>query len=430
MQIKHSLRIRVSLGFTLFVCIIAGLLAFAIIEVTEEDEDNLINRIVSEEMTYFIEQYRINPATPLQRTQNFYGYISRNNNERQRLPALIRDLPPGVHEVGNGDTEFHIVVRDYKQTRFYLTYDVTYHEQRLDRFIDDVLLMLAVVFILSFAASYLIAGSLLLPVTDLAKRVVALRADDTSPKLAQRYKSKEVVGLARAFDNHLALMADLVAREKAFTSDVSHELRTPLTAMRTSCELLIDDDALANTSRQRVERMMQSIDRMTELVNAFLLLARGKTPANMQYENLLSTVNDVALLFQNNIVQNNLDLNIDIGPDIDVRAEPGILHIVLSNLLDNAITHTLKGDIKIRYQNNSLEVIDTGKGIAATDLPKVFKRFYRAEDNDDAHSGAGLGLAIVKRICDLYGWRITLSSQAGEGTHIRLCFAPDSLSSQ
>ncbi|GMR20672.1 MAG: hypothetical protein BMS9Abin36_1268 [Gammaproteobacteria bacterium] len=301
MQIKHSLRIRVSLGFTLFVCIIAGLLAFAIIEVTEEED--LINRIVSEEMTYFIEQYRINPATPLQRTQNFYGYIARNNYEKQNLPPLIRDLPSGVHEVENGNTEFHVIVRDYKQTRFYLTYDVTYHEQRLNRFIDDVLLMLAAIFVLSFATSYLIAGSLLRPVTDLAQRVGALRADDASLKLAQRYKSKEVVGLARSFDNHLALMADLVAREKAFTSDVSHELRTPLTTMWTSCELLIEDDALTNTSRQRVERMMQSIDRMTELVNAFLLLARGKTPANMQNENLLSAVNDVVSLFQNNMVK-------------------------------------------------------------------------------------------------------------------------------
>ncbi|GMR20671.1 MAG: hypothetical protein BMS9Abin36_1267 [Gammaproteobacteria bacterium] len=124
-------------------------------------------------------------------------------------------------------------------------------------------------------------------------------------------------------------------------------------------------------------------------------------------------------------------MSVDIDPDIVVRAEPGILRTVLSNLLDNAITHTLKGGIEMRYQNNSLEVIDTGKGIAATDLPKVFERFYRAEDNTDAHSGAGLGLAIVKRICsNLYGWRITLSSQAGEGTQISLCFTPDSLTSQ
>ena len=119
------------------------------------------------------------------------------------------------------------------------------------------------------------------------------------------------------------------------------------------------------------------------------------------------------------------------GIDIDVEARPeastvyadiGLMQRVLENLIRNALKYTPRGGkISISLDKRpgciAVAVADTGCGIAEKDLEKVFDRFYRSEQDDDADSGsAGLGLAIVRRILDLHGSRITVSSELNQGT--------------
>jgi signal transduction histidine kinase len=95
-----------------------------------------------------------------------------------------------------------------------------------------------------------------------------------------------------------------------------------------------------------------------------------------------------------------------------VAADANLLAIVIANLLRNSFTYTERGSVKIRLDEQTLTIADTGLGIPRAALHKVFQRLYRG-----AHSeGAGIGLSLVKKICDRYGWSITLDSEEGLGT--------------
>jgi signal transduction histidine kinase len=98
--------------------------------------------------------------------------------------------------------------------------------------------------------------------------------------------------------------------------------------------------------------------------------------------------------------------------------------MVIGNLLRNAFAYTDRGKIRVLLDGGSLTVTDTGIGIDAKDLPRVFERYYHSQRSH----GAGIGLSLVKRICERYGWTITIDSEPGFGTASHLEFAPKSLS--
>lgn len=102
---------------------------------------------------------------------------------------------------------------------------------------------------------------------------------------------------------------------------------------------------------------------------------------------------------------------------LTVQAPESLVKIMLSNLLRNAIEHSHHGRIDINSDGHSLEIGDTGSGIAEADLPRIFDRSYTTKPG-----GTGLGLNLVKRICDRYGWTIDITSKAGAGTTVKLTF--------
>ena len=109
-----------------------------------------------------------------------------------------------------------------------------------------------------------------------------------------------------------------------------------------------------------------------------------------------------------------------------VRMPRSAFHLALSNLLRNAATHTDHGCITVRYENGTLAVTDTGRGIQTADLPRIFDRFYRGETRRGASEGAGLGLAIVKHLADRLGWTLGVSSEPGRGSTFEIGFPASS----
>ncbi|MBU6490232.1 MAG: sensor histidine kinase, partial [Burkholderiales bacterium] len=117
-----------------------------------------------------------------------------------------------------------------------------------------------------------------------------------------------------------------------------------------------------------------------------------------------------------------------VSRDVDMRqhvnVNPAALHIVLSNLIRNAVTYTDHGSLTFIYRDKRLLIIDTGRGIPADELAHLFDRFYRASSAAQTdHRGLGLGLAIVKKICDQQGWHIAIDSLPGQGTTVTLALA-------
>jgi signal transduction histidine kinase len=225
--------------------------------------------------------------------------------------------------------------------------------------------------------------------------------------------------LAGAFDNYQARIEQMIRREQEFTANVSHELRTPLTAIRTSCELLLADPALVEKSRARVGQVNDAAGRMAEQVQALLFLARGQALGEVEPVALAECVAEAIEPYRAEIARKGLSLKLDVPREAVLSLNYQALRLVLSNLVRNAVQYTERGFVTIGYGAKRLTVTDSGRGISEEHLPHVLDRYFRA---GIASGGTGLGLSIIKRICDHYGWHVTVESVPMKGSTFSISF--------
>jgi two-component system phosphate regulon sensor histidine kinase PhoR len=217
--------------------------------------------------------------------------------------------------------------------------------------------------------------------------------------------------------------ADRVRRD--FVANVSHELRTPLTAIRGYVEALIDDPPPAEESRRFLEIIARHTDRMERLVKDLLRLARldaGQETTEMVDCDLIAVVQAVAHELASLIATRRTTVEVDIATDVrTITSDPAKLHDVLRNLLENAVNYSPEdGAIRVEAERSgtsvSISVLDTGPGIPAADLTRVFERFYRVDKSRArAPGGTGIGLAIVKHLVELLGGTVTAGNRPEGG---------------
>ena len=217
--------------------------------------------------------------------------------------------------------------------------------------------------------------------------------------------------------------ADRVRRD--FVANVSHELRTPLTAIRGYVEALIDDPPPAEESRRFLEIIARHADRMERLVKDLLRLARldaGQETMEMVDCDLNAIVQAVAHELASLIAVRRTAVEVAIATDVrTITSDPAKLHDVLRNLLENAVNYSPDdGSIRVEAERSgtgvAISVLDTGPGIPAADLTRVFERFYRVDKSRSrAPGGTGIGLAIVKHLVELLGGTVTAGNRPEGG---------------
>jgi signal transduction histidine kinase len=219
------------------------------------------------------------------------------------------------------------------------------------------------------------------------------------------------------------------ASVRAFTGNASHELRTPISLLRTEIEVALYRPRAAKEYRDTLMRLNEEAVRMTNLVENLLSLARADGGAEAM---TMATI-DLRSLFQN--VKRSwtaamqdvmLDFQVEI-PDVEFEllGDPNGIQRLLSILLENAAKYTPPGGSVTLSStcidaNVVLMVRDTGIGVSAEDMPRIFERFYRgAQACDPVPRGSGLGLALAKWIAERHGTQLTVESQLGRGS----CFS-------
>lgn len=413
-KIRFGLRLRVALTLALTCTLVVAALGITLYTASEELEDTLVEELVQGEINYLAQRYRENPQLPPQSGgSHIRTYVVRTPSEEAALPEYLRGLKGGEHEVLRGPKEFHVAVRNAENARLYVVYDVGLHDQRISDFKLLIVMSLIAITLVSLALGYWLSGVLVKQVTDLAHRVNTMSPGETGGSLVQGGQDEEVALLARAFDGYQTRIANMIRREQEFTANASHELRTPLTAIRTSCELLAADPALGEKARSRIAMISAAAERMTEQIRALLLLARERELGEVETVPLATCVAEAVEPIRAEIERKGLRLEIEVGDDESLAINAQALHVVLANLIRNAVQHTERGFVRVSYAARRFTVSDSGSGIAPEHLPRLFERFYRA---DNGRGGHGIGLAIVKRICDQYGWRIDVASERGRGS--------------
>ncbi|MFW6238316.1 MAG: ATP-binding protein [Halanaerobiales bacterium] len=211
-----------------------------------------------------------------------------------------------------------------------------------------------------------------------------------------------------------------------FVSTVSHEFRTPLTSMNMSLSMLLEGEigSLNEDQKQLVEATYEDCERLNELVDDLLDLSKiesGKIQMDMDRVQVKKMVEATVRPFENQAAEDKINLTAEeIEDNLYMKADSNKISWVISNLIGNALRYTPEGgEIRVgartRGQRVYIHVQDDGIGIPAEHQDKIFEKFYRANNNDDAASGTGLGLAIAREIIDAHGGSIWVESEEGEG---------------
>jgi len=268
----------------------------------------------------------------------------------------------------------------------------------------------------------------LAPLDRLAK-AVATRSPKALEPLPEQKAPEEVLPLVRSLNDLLARLGDALAAQRAFIADAAHELRTPIAAMQLQAQL-VERAESEEEARAAIADLKAGIQRAGHAVRQLLTLARqdpdmaAKPFVSVSLAELARSVigDQIALAGAKDI-----DLGIEaVDESALVLGDTEGLRILLTNLIENAIRYTPKGgqvDIFIRRMEDgraSVEVADTGPGIAVKDQARVFDRFYRAEGT--AEPGTGLGLAIVKTVADRHGASIELNNAEPHGLRVKVVF--------
>ncbi|MDQ6671640.1 MAG: cell wall metabolism sensor histidine kinase WalK [Chloroflexota bacterium] len=216
-------------------------------------------------------------------------------------------------------------------------------------------------------------------------------------------------------------------RQQEFVADASHELRTPLTVLRSATDLLNQHrNEPLERNGELFDDVRGEIARMGRLTQDLLTLARSDT-GGLELMTAPLDIADVAaeVVRRTNPLAQSEGVRLSLRDETQsstVEADPDRLQQVFLILIDNAIKHTPPGGnvtVQVRRQGQTVHVsvVDTGTGIAAEHLPRIFDRFYRA-DTARAHEegGTGLGLAIAKMLVEAHGGQLQLTSTVGVGT--------------
>jgi PAS domain S-box-containing protein len=222
-------------------------------------------------------------------------------------------------------------------------------------------------------------------------------------------------------------LAELDRAKTAFFSNISHEFRTPLTLMLGPVEELLarSHTDLSPAAAGRLEVVNRNGLRLLRLVNTLLDFSRieaGRVRAAYQPTNLGALTTELASVFRAAVERTGLRLAVDCPPLSEpVFVDREMWEKVVLNLLSNAFKFTFDGEIAVslrrRGQAVELRVRDTGTGIPAEEIPRLFERFYRVENaRGRTHDGSGIGLALVQELVKLHGGNVSVESAAGEGT--------------
>jgi two-component system phosphate regulon sensor histidine kinase PhoR len=218
-------------------------------------------------------------------------------------------------------------------------------------------------------------------------------------------------------------LKNLEQMKKDFVANMSHELRTPLTAIKGFVETLEEEEEIKNV--QYLEIIKRHTDRLMNIVNDLLVLSELEQTGSalvIENVNLASLAENILKVFEQGAKEKSIQLKLLAGEGLKtVQADPFKLEQMFINLLDNAIKYTEKGEVCItltQENSNSLIVIqDSGLGITASHLSRIFERFYVVDKSRSKKlGGTGLGLSIVKHIVLLHGGTIDVESSLGMGT--------------
>jgi signal transduction histidine kinase len=324
---------------------------------------------------------------PNTKSTEYSGLEGRHYHIRSFIHPSVKEPVWLVAEVSQ-----QLVVRPIRDEMF-LLYGIT------------TLLML----LLAAALGFALARRATRPLTQLAELV---QKDQFRPGFAKTFPANEIGVLAEALEQNWLRVQAFIEREQAFSRDASHELRTPLAVIQSSCELLLAQ-AWPAEQQQRLEQIQHSSRQMNQLISTLLAMSREQHLGQTENIKLAGLLEQLILNLSPLLDGKNIELELQVAPDLPLQLNPVLLQMVLTNLLQNAFLHSAAGTIYISANAQQLLIRNPLQDDdQPTELTALFAKGRQS-------SGYGLGLGIVQRLCQQTGLDLQLE-RAKQQLHVRL----------
>ena len=408
---RRRLRSRIIWSFFLVGLGLSLLLAYSTNWVRNRVEEDMVSDVMNRNIDEYAKRYYASGGKDFGLpVEQMYGrVVSKEKFEslRQEQPDWYR-LGDGIHPIVGRNEDgspftYKLAVRKTPEQWFFLAYDMGESTRRSEKFERALYFTIPFFALVSLLLGWWSASKVMSPVTDLAQRLRRAGSSSDPEALAPHFADDEVGELAKTLDDYSDRLTDEVQRDREFNADVSHELRTPLAVIRSATELLLSQTNLDDKTRQRLLRIQRAQENGTDLTSALLQLSRnerghGNTDVSRVAEHLLEA-NRLQLRGK------PLELRLEGHPGLTVDAPEAAVSVALGNLIGNAVKYTASGEVIVRVNDTSVDVIDSGPGLSAEEAARLFERGYRGAHAEHTHGG-GIGLSIVRRLCALYGWNV------------------------
>ena len=279
------------------------------------------------------------------------------------------------------------------------------------------------------AASYLVAGRVLRPVSDLTATARRLSTATLAERISYAGPRDELAELADAFDEMVGRLDAAFAGQQRFAANASHELRTPLTVIRAEVEVaLADPDATAEDLRTSAEIVREATIRADALVESLLILARSEAEAEhgllsrRQPVDLATLVPAALAAIGSETTERDLSIESELAPARTV-GDPELLSRLVANLVENAVRHNVDGGwVAVRCGESEaqawLTVANTGTDLEQSELGDLVRPFRRGGEGRSGVPGVGLGLSIVRAVVAAHHGSIALTARPEGGLEV------------
>ena len=337
-------------------------------------------------------------------------------------PGVALPESPGLHRLQNAGTDYRVynvplVAGQSSSPQLSLMLDITHHQHFLQRMQHLIWLTVGLSALATALLGAWAARSGLRPLRRMGEVAAGVSAHSLTQRLPHEQMPGELAELAQAFNAMLGRLDDAFQRLSAFSADIAHELRTPLSNLLTHTQVILTQPRALEDYREALHSNLEELQWMAQLVNDMLYLAKADHGLLVPKREPLALADEVeALLEFFALLAEDAHVSLVCEGTAYIAGDRGMLRRALSNLLDNALRFTpAGGEVRVQMEDGvRLTVENTGEGIPAPLLPRLFDRFYRADPSrhEGSSEHAGLGLAITQSIVRAHGGRIFCESGA------------------
>lgn len=407
--------------------ILLGLSAAAIISVQSFRSQDLVEHRIFRELlssvaSSYAQQRTARPDVPLPHTGILRSWFVEGHELPPGMPSYLGALAPGYHSSeGNHDAietrdRFHALVTAMPSGRLITVIDITDLENQQNR--DARLSGLfggALIAVIALVIGWL-HRNLARPIRDLAGRMQSIDPHVAGQRLPESYSQQEIQIIARACNAHLARVEQFIEREKSLLDQASHEFRTPIAVISGAVDVL-RQQTLPASAQPVLDRIVQTVGYLSEIMVALLYLSKE---AWHDFDDVTALHLLLPSLMQDHehlLRQKQVDFRLAELEATYISAPEAMVRIAVSNLIRNAAEHTHEGHVEITLSGGVVCVTDSGSGFDPAEAARRYRDSLRASAPTQ---GQGLGLFLIRRICDRFGWHLTVDSMPMDGTQARL----------